>query len=46
MAKIITFPNAEEKADAIAEEKANHPTPTEYQAKHLADLEAAEVIEE
>ena len=44
MAKKITFENAEEKADAIAEEKANHPEPTAYQAKQLADLEASEIV--
>lgn len=43
MAKIITFSTEAEKKAAIASEKANHPTPTAYQEKHLADLESAEV---
>lgn len=45
MAKKISFDTEVEKADAVAAEKVAHPEPTEYQAKHLADLEAAEVVE-
>lgn len=44
MSKKITFETEEEKANAIAEEKKEHTSPTPYQAKHLADLENAEVI--
>lgn len=45
MSKKISFETEEEKADAIAEEKTQHPTPTEYQKQHLAELEGAVVGE-
>ena len=44
MSKKITFETEAEKAAAIAEEKREHTSPTPYQAKHLADLETAEVV--
>lgn len=44
MSKKIIFDSQTEKDEAIAAEKANHPTPTDYQAAHLADLEAAVIV--